>query len=70
MDPNAEDYELLLPSDQLSKPRGHEDQLPEEGRKGDTFAMYMALVSSTLTAAFGVTNVPKSGAAVTILRRC
>jgi len=48
MDPNAEDYELLLPSDQLSKPRGHEDQLPEEGRKGDTFAMYMALSGAAL----------------------
>jgi len=50
MDPNAEDYELteaLLPPEQQdglsSKPRGQEDQLPAEGRTGDTVAMYLAL---------------------------
>ncbi|KAJ7093180.1 hypothetical protein C8R44DRAFT_835539 [Mycena epipterygia] len=48
MDPNAEDYELLLPSEQsdgLNKTRGQEDQLPtSEGRRGDTVGMYLALV--------------------------
>ncbi|KAJ7684709.1 hypothetical protein DFH06DRAFT_1156399 [Mycena polygramma] len=51
MDPNAEDYEMLLPPEQgvLSKPRGPEDQLPvSEGRPGDTIAMYLALVSAGL----------------------
>ncbi|KAJ7349272.1 hypothetical protein DFH08DRAFT_959436 [Mycena albidolilacea] len=49
-DPNAEDYELteaLLPpeerADGLSKPKEQEAQLPAEGRKGDTFALYLAL---------------------------
>jgi hypothetical protein len=54
-DPNAEDYELteaLLPpeerADGLSKPKEQEAQLPAEGRKGDTFALYLALVSVPL----------------------
>ncbi|KAJ7702370.1 hypothetical protein B0H17DRAFT_143101 [Mycena rosella] len=50
-DPNAEDYELLLPAEQsgeLSKARGQEDQLASEGRKGDTVAMYLALSGAAL----------------------
>ncbi|KAJ7756841.1 hypothetical protein DFH07DRAFT_474668 [Mycena maculata] len=51
-DPNAEDYELLLPSEQsgqLNKARGQEDQLPtSEGRKGDVVAMYLTLSGAIL----------------------
>ncbi|KAJ6547120.1 hypothetical protein B0H19DRAFT_1164089 [Mycena capillaripes] len=49
MDPNSEDYELLLPPEMgvTSKPRGPEDQLPiSEGRTGDTVAMYLALAGA------------------------
>lgn len=52
MDPNAEDYEMLLPPESpvASKTRGAaEDQLPvSEGRRGDAVAMYLALVSALL----------------------
>ncbi|KAJ6606554.1 hypothetical protein DFH09DRAFT_11857 [Mycena vulgaris] len=51
MDAHAEDYELLLPSDQsdqLRKTRGDEDQLPSEGRKGDVVGMYLALSGAAL----------------------
>ncbi|KAJ7470335.1 hypothetical protein FB451DRAFT_1474087 [Mycena latifolia] len=49
MDTNVEDYELLLPSEQSGQlKRGQEDQLPSEGRKGDAFAMYLALVSPSI----------------------
>ncbi|KAJ7184213.1 hypothetical protein C8R46DRAFT_1063301 [Mycena filopes] len=55
-DPNAEDYELLLPAEQsatsgvntnASKART-EDQLAGEGRRGDGIAMYLALTGAAL----------------------
>ncbi|KAF7295281.1 NAD dependent epimerase dehydratase family protein [Mycena indigotica] len=43
MDPNAEDYELLLPEQtQNGLPKRVEAQLPREGRKGDGTALYIA----------------------------
>ncbi|KAJ7168147.1 hypothetical protein C8R43DRAFT_983225 [Mycena crocata] len=49
IDPNAEDYELLLPSEQsgqLNKSAKHEDQLPGEGRRGDQLGWYLALAGA------------------------
>ncbi|KAJ7632228.1 hypothetical protein FB45DRAFT_911852 [Roridomyces roridus] len=46
-DPDAEDYELLLPSEQQTgKPRDQEEQLISEGRSGDSVAYYLALTGA------------------------
>ncbi|KAJ7286051.1 hypothetical protein C8J57DRAFT_1286589 [Mycena rebaudengoi] len=58
MDPNAEDYELLLP-EQQGKALGQEDQLPKsESRQADQTAMYFALVFTTITWVIVLVNDP------------
>ncbi|KAJ7197213.1 hypothetical protein GGX14DRAFT_526243 [Mycena pura] len=49
MDPNAEDYELLLPPEQAGERKvRQEDRLPSEARKGDSAAMYLALIGAAV----------------------
>ncbi|KAJ7771774.1 hypothetical protein B0H16DRAFT_195189 [Mycena metata] len=59
MDPNAEDYELLLPTEQRLEAGGadggvnmnkarQEDQMPGEGRRGDAVGKYTALTGAAL----------------------
>ncbi|KAJ6618316.1 hypothetical protein B0H10DRAFT_2377844 [Mycena sp. CBHHK59/15] len=62
MDPIAEDYELLLPSESSSragKALGQEDQLPiSEGRRGDRIALHLALVFMAVTWVTVLVNDP------------